>query len=96
MTTADGMAFVLALGNVVRDHRLEQDMSLHECAQLVGWSDSAQSRAELGGRALSAEGLLRVGRVLLLEPATAVKLAQEQAFPLGWLHQTYEGNGTNP
>lgn len=80
---AEDAAFIRALGKVIRDRRKSNGMSLNECAKLVGWSDSVQSRAELGRRALSVVGLRRLCWALSLEPAVTLKLAQDEAFPSG-------------
>lgn len=94
-TTAEDAAFIRALGKVIRDRRKSNGMSLSECAKLVGWSDSVQSRAELGRRVLSVVGLRRLCRALSLEPAVALRLAQDEAFRSGWQEHADETRVVN-
>lgn len=82
--TEDGDALSRALGYVLHRRRVERGWPLKELAQLTGLSESVLCRVELGRRPLTVARLVSICDALDVQPAVAVTLAQDEAFPFGW------------
>lgn len=76
-------AILASIGNQVRDARIGREWYLSDVAMRVDLSTSVICRLELARREPSMRQLMNVCAVLRRRPSDLLRIAEDDAFPLG-------------